>query len=298
MLDSNPADQRPDFDPVTGTTTTGHVWDGIRELNTPLPRWWLWLFYATILWSVGYWIVYPSWPLLSSYTTGAFHWQSRNAVLSDLEGLKAQRGPLADKLAAASLQEIASDPLLNDFARAQGRPAFAENCAPCHGAGGGGGRGYPNLNDDEWIWGGSLEEIAQTIRHGIRSADADARQGAAMPAFGRDGILKRADVDNVADYVRSLAGLPVGANANLAAGKKVFADNCAVCHGDAGKGKRELGAPNLSDAIWLYGADKAGIAEGVWNGRGGVMPAWAGRLDDATIKALAIYVHSFGGGER
>jgi len=242
--------------------------------------------------------VYPSWPLLSSYTTGAFHWQSRNAVLSDLEGLKAQRGPLADKLAAASLQEIASDPLLNDFARAQGRPAFAENCAPCHGAGGGGGRGYPNLNDDEWIWGGSLEEIAQTIRHGIRSADADARQGAAMPAFGRDGILKRADVDNVADYVRSLAGLPVGANANLAAGKKVFADNCAVCHGDAGKGKRELGAPNLSDAIWLYGADKAAIAEGVWNGRGGVMPAWAGRLDDATIKALAIYVHSFGGGER
>ena len=181
MLDSNPADQRPDFDPITGTTTTGHVWDGIRELNTPLPRWWLWLFYATILWSVGYWIVYPSWPLLSSYTTGAFHWQSRNAVLSDLEGLKAQRGPLADKLAAASLQEIASDPLLNDFARAQGRPAFAENCAPCHGAGGGGGRGYPNLNDDEWIWGGSLEEIAQTIRHGIRSADADARQGAAMP---------------------------------------------------------------------------------------------------------------------
>ena len=298
MLDSNPADQRPDFDPVTGTTTTGHVWDGIRELNTPLPRWWLWLFYATILWSVGYWIVYPSWPLLSSYTTGAFRWQSRNAVLSDLEGLKAQRGPLADKLAAASLQEIASDPLLNDFARAQGRPAFAENCAPCHGAGGGGGRGYANLNDDDWIWGGSLEEIAQTIRHGIRSADADARQGAAMPAFGRDGILKRADVDNVADYVRSLAGLPVAANANLAAGKKVFADNCAVCHGDAGKGKRELGAPNLSDAIWLYGADKAAIAEGVWNGRGGVMPAWAGRLDDATIKALAIYVHSFGGGER
>lgn len=298
MLDSNPADQRPDFDPVTGTTTTGHVWDGIRELNTPLPRWWLWLFYATILWSVGYWIVYPSWPLLSSYTTGAFRWQSRNAVLSDLEGLKAQRGPLADKLAAASLQEIASDPLLNDFARAQGRPAFAENCAPCHGAGGGGGRGYANLNDDDWIWGGSLEEIAQTIRHGIRSADADSRQGAAMPAFGRDGILKRADVDNVADYVRSLAGLPVGANANLAAGKKVFADNCAVCHGDAGKGKRELGAPNLSDAIWLYGADKAAIAEGVWNGRGGVMPAWAGRLDDATIKALAIYVHSFGGGER
>ena len=205
---------------------------------------------------------------------------------------------MVGKLAAASLQEIASDPVLLEFARAQGRSAFAENCAPCHGAGGGGGRGYPNLNDDDWIWGGTLDEIAQTIRHGVRSGDATARGGAAMPAFGRDGILKRADVESVADYVRSLAGLPVGRTADLAAGKKVFADNCAVCHGEAGKGQRELGAPNLTDAIWLYGADRPAIVDAVWNGRGGVMPAWAGRLDDVTIKALAVYVHSFGGGER
>jgi cytochrome c oxidase cbb3-type subunit 3 len=298
MLDSKAANQNPDIDTVTGTATTGHVWDGIRELNTPLPRWWLWLFYATIIWSVGYWIVYPSWPLVSSYTTGAFRWQSRNAVVGDLETLKAQRGPMVDKLAAASLQEIASDPQLLDFARAQGRPAFAENCAPCHGAGGGGARGYPNLNDDDWIWGGKLDDIAQTIRHGIRSGDAQARQGAAMPAFGRDGILKRADVENVAEYVRSLAGLPVDPKADLAAGKKVFADTCAVCHGEAGKGKRELGAPNLTDPIWLYGADKAAIVDAVWNGRGAVMPAWSARLNDATIKALAVYVHSFGGGEK
>jgi cytochrome c oxidase cbb3-type subunit 3 len=298
MLDSNPANQKPDVDTVTGTATTGHVWDGIRELNTPLPRWWLWLFYATIIWSVGYWIVYPSWPLVSSYTTGAFRWQSRNAVVGDLETLKAQRGPMVDKLAAASLQDIAADPQLSDFARAQARPVFAENCAPCHGAGGGGARGYPNLNDDDWIWGGKLDDIAQTIRHGIRSVDAQARQGAAMPAFGRDGILKRPDVENVAGYVRSLAGLPVDSKSDLAAGKKVFADNCAVCHGEAGKGKRELGAPNLTDPIWLYGPDKAAIVDAVWNGRGGVMPAWAGRLNDATIKALAVYVHSFGGGEK
>ncbi len=219
-------------------------------------------------------------------------------MASDIEALKAQRGPMVGKLAAASLQEIASDPQLLEFARAQGRPAFAENCAPCHGAGGGGGRGYPNLNDDDWIWGGKLDEIAQTIRHGIRSADANARQGAAMPAFGRDGILKRADIENVANYVRSLAGLPADPKADLVAGKKIFADNCAVCHGEGGKGKRELGAPDLTDAIWLYGADRAAIVDAVWNGRGGVMPAWAGRLDDATIKALAIYVHSFGGGEK
>jgi cytochrome c oxidase cbb3-type subunit III len=298
MLERNPPDQGPDVDALTGTTMTGHVWDGIRELNTPLPRWWLWLFYATILWSVGYWIVYPSWPLVSSYTKGAFRWQSRDAVISDLDALKAQRGPMVEKLKSASLQEIASDPTLLDFARAQARPAFAENCAPCHGAGGGGGRGYPNLNDDEWIWGGNLDEIAQTIRHGVRSGDADARQGAAMPAFGRDGMLKRADVDNVADYVRSLSGLVVDPKANLAAGKKIFADNCAVCHGEAGRGNRELGAPNLSDAIWLYGADKPSIVDGIWNGRGALMPAWASRLDDVTIKALAVYVHSLGGGEK
>jgi cytochrome c oxidase cbb3-type subunit 3 len=298
MLERNPPDQGPDVDALTGTTTTGHVWDGIRELNTPLPRWWLWLFYATILWSVGYWIVYPSWPLVSSYSRGAFRWQSRDAVVSDLDALKAQRGPMVDKLRSASLQEIASDPTLLDFARAQARPAFAENCAPCHGAGGGGGRGYPNLNDDDWIWGGNLDDIAQTIRHGVRSGDADARQGAAMPAFGRDGILKRADVENVADYVRSLSGLGVDPNANLVAGKKIFIDNCAACHGENGKGKRELGAPDLSDAIWLYGADKPSIVDGIWSGRGGMMPAWAGRLDDATIKALAVYAHSLGGGEK
>ncbi len=292
------ADDKQDIDAFSGTATTGHVWDGIRELNTPLPRWWLWLFYLTIVWSVGYWIVYPAWPLVSSFTAGAFNWHSREAVVSDLDALKAQRASMVNRLASASLQEIAADPQLLDFARAQGRAAFVENCAPCHGAGGGGARSYPNLNDDEWIWGGTLEDIAQTIRYGIRSGDAKARQGAAMPAFGRDGILKRPDIENVADYVRSQAGLPVNAKADLAAGKNVFATNCVVCHGEDGKGKRDLGVPNLTDPIWLYGSSKAEIIGDVWNGRGGVMPAWAGRLDDVTIKALAVYVHSFGGGEK
>jgi cytochrome c oxidase cbb3-type subunit III len=285
-------------DAVTGTALTGHDWDGIRELNTPLPRWWLWLFYATIIWSVGYWIVYPSWPLVSSYTTGLFNWSSREAIITELDALRAQRGPMVAKLAAASLQEIVADPQLLAFARAQGRPAFAENCAPCHGAGGGGSKGYPNLNDNDWIWGGKLDDIAETIRHGIRSGDPKTRLGPPMPDFGRDGRLKRAEIETVADYVRSAAGLATDPKADLAAGKALFTQNCVVCHGDNGKGNRALGVPDLTDAIWLYGADKAAIVDSMWNGRAGMMPAWAGRLDEPTIKALAVYVHTLGGGEK
>jgi cytochrome c oxidase cbb3-type subunit 3 len=284
----------PHIDKVTGTPTTGHEWDGLRELNTPLPRWWLWIFYATIVWSIGYWIVYPSWPLISSYAGGTFGWQSRSAVVRDLEALKAIRGPMMDKLAVASVEEIKADPLLLDFARAQGRTAFGDNCAPCHGPGGGGAKGYPNLNDDEWLWGGKLDEIAGTIRHGIRSADPKTRLGS-MPAFGRDGMLKRDEIEASADHVRSIAGLPVDPKADLALGKKVFAASCASCHGEDGKGKRDVGAPNLTDQIWLYGPEKSVIVDGLWNGLGGVMPAWAGRLDDTTIKALTVYVHTLGG---
>jgi cytochrome c oxidase cbb3-type subunit 3 len=295
-MSTNSAHDQRDIDPVTGTATTGHVWDGIRELNTPLPRWWLWVFYATIVWSIGYWLVYPTWPLISSATSGMFGWHSREAVVSDLDALKAQRGPMVGKLAAASLPEILSDPQLLTFARAQGRPAFAENCAPCHGIGAGGAKGYPNLNDDDWIWGGKIEDIAETIRHGVRSADAKSRQGPVMPAFGRDGLLKAADINNVVEYVRSLAGLSVDPKADLAAGKKVYADNCVTCHGADGKGNRDVGAPNLTDAVWLFGNDKAAMVDGIWNGRGGIMPAWGGRLDDPTIKALAVYVYTLGGG--
>jgi cytochrome c oxidase cbb3-type subunit 3 len=201
-----------------------------------------------------------------------------------------------DKLAAASLDQIIADPELLDFARAVGKSAFAENCAACHGAGGAGARGYPNLNDDYWLWGGKLAEIEQTISHGVRTVDDKTRSGS-MPAFGRDGLLKRDEISAAADYVRSLAGLPTP-NANLALGQKVFADNCAVCHGPGGHGNRELGAPNLTSGIWLYGPAKEVIMDGINNGRGAVMPAWAGRLDPTTIKALAVYVYSFGGGEK
>ena len=289
------AEEHRQIDPVTGTATTGHEWDGIQELNTPLPRWWLWLFYLCIIWSVGYWVVYPAWPLVTDATKGVFGYNSRTAIVEDLKELHAMRGPMMQQLASASTPEIASSPQLIDFARAQGRVAFADNCAPCHGAGGGGAKGYPNLNDDDWLWGGKLADIEQTIRFGIRGGHDSGHQGN-MPPF--KDVLKPAEMSNVADYVRSLSGLPAEAGADLKAGQKVFADNCAVCHGDAGKGNREVGAPNLTDRIWLYGSDKATIVQGLQQGRGGVMPVWEGRLSEPVIKALTVYVYGFGGGEK
>src|SRR6201996_8464567 len=265
--------------------TTGHEWDGIEELNTPLPRWWLWLFYATIVWSIGYWIVYPAWPLLTSYTNGLVDWHTRSSVANQLSELQQERAPMMAKLSAASLKDIESNPELLDFARALGKRAFADNCAPCHGSGGGGAKGYPNLNDNDWLWGGSLAEIPQTITHSVRSSDDAGHQGS-MPAFGRDGMLKRDDIITVANYVRSLSGLSTAPGSDLSAGAKIFAANCAVCHGPQGKGNLSVGAPNLTDQIWLYASDTKTIVDGIWTGHGGVMPAWGGKLDPVTIKAL------------
>ena len=284
-------------DAVTGVTTTGHSWDDIQELNNPLPRWWLWTFYACIAWAIAYCVAYPAWPLVSSYTRGALGWHSRDAVVADLDALKQQRSGMTAKLAGSSLDEIKQNPEMFAFARAQGKAAFGDNCAPCHGAGGAGAKGYPNLNDDDWLWGGSLAQIDHTIRHGARSTSDQGHSGS-MPAFGRDGMLKREEISHAADYVRSLSGLPTDKGANLAAGAKIYAENCAACHGDKGQGSQELGAPNLSDKIWLFGSEKANVVEGLMNGRGGVMPTWHGRLDDTTIKARTLYVHSLGGDQR
>jgi cytochrome c oxidase cbb3-type subunit III len=284
-----------EVDKVSGTATTGHEWDGIKELNTPLPRWWLITFYLTIVWAIGYWFVYPAWPLISSYTPGLFNYSTRASVRVELANLEAIRGEKMVKLAATPLAEIEKDPALLALARARGKAAFGDNCAPCHGTGGTGAKGYPNLNDDDWIWGGNLDQIEQTILYGVRSGNAKAHEGQ-MLAFGKDGILKPEQIVTVANYVRSLSGLSTAPGFDAAAGKKLFADNCASCHGDAGKGNQEMGAPDLTDKIWLYGSDEATLVETITNGRAGVMPAWAGRLDPATVKALTVYVHSLGGG--
>jgi cytochrome c oxidase cbb3-type subunit 3 len=285
-----------DFDDVSGTSTTGHEWDGIKELNTPLPRWWVITFYACIVWAVGYWIVYPAWPLVSGYTSGILHYSSRADVAVELANLEKIRGAKMVTLGAAPLADIEKDPALLALARARGKAVFGDNCAPCHGSGGAGAKGYPNLNDDDWLWGGSLDQIMQTIEFGARSGHANTHEGA-MLAFGKEGILKSGEIGTVANYVRSLSGLPTSSGYDATAGKKIFAENCVSCHGDAGRGNPEVGAPNLTDKIWLYGSDEATIIETITNGRSGVMPAWVGRLDPSTIKALAVYVHSLGGGQ-
>ncbi len=285
-----------EIDHVSGRSTTGHEWDGIKELNTPLPRWWVLTFYATILWAIGYWVVYPAWPLVSGYTTGVLHYTNRAAVTEDLAQLEALRGEKMKVLGNASLGQIENDPALLALARARGKTVFGDNCAPCHGSGAAGAKGYPNLNDDDWLWGGSLDQIMQTIQFGARSGHAKTHEGQ-MLAFGRDGVLKKEEIVTVANYVRSLSGLSTAPGYDAAAGKKVFADNCVACHGEGGKGNQELGAPNLTDQIWLYGSDEATIVETITNGRAGVMPAWIGRLDPVTIKALTVYVHSLGGGK-
>lgn len=285
-----------EVDSVSGTSTTGHVWDGIKELNTPLPRWWLWTFYATIVWAIGYWIVYPAWPMLTGYTRGVLGYTNRAQVAVDLTDLQRARGEKASALAQADLAEIEQDPKLLALARAQGKAAFGNNCAPCHGVGATGSKGYPNLNADRWLWGGKLEQIYQTIRFGARSGHPEAHQGN-MPDFGKQGILKPNEIVTVGNYVRSLSGLPVHPDSDLGAGKKIFSENCAVCHGDTAKGNSDVGAPDLTTKIWLYGSDEATIIQTITNGRGGVMPAWVDRLDPAPLKAVAVYVHTLGGGQ-
>ena len=282
-----------DYDAATGKTTTGHEWDGIKELNTPLPKWWLYILYACMIWALGYAILYPTIPLPGGHTSGLLGWSSRGAVTADLQELALQRAPFVNQLNKSTLQQINSDPKLAEFARAYGRSAFGNNCAPCHGSGGQGSVGYPNLNADRWLWGGTLDQISATITHGARSGDGLGHEGN-MPAFGRDGILTTAQINDVADFVRSLSN---PTTTDVAAGRLVFTENCTPCHGDNAKGNIDVGAPNLTTKIWLYGGDKETIVQTLTNGRGGHMPAWGGKLDPATIKALTVFVHSLGGGQ-
>lgn len=276
--------------------TTGHEWDGIKELNNPLPRWWLWTFYATIIWSIGYVVAYPSIPMIEDASKGLFGYSSRGELAREIEQADAGKAEILARVSQASLRQIADDPALFRFATAGGRSAFKVHCSQCHGAGAAGSSGYPNLNDDDWLWSGTLEGIAETITHGVRFERDDDTRASEMPAFGRDGMLDKASIERIASYVGALAGAEH--DGRLAEeGATLYADNCAACHGASGEGDREQGGPRLSDAIWLYGGDVHSIAAQIHAPSHGVMPAWGTRLDPRVIKQLTIYVHGLGGGE-
>jgi cytochrome c oxidase cbb3-type subunit 3 len=278
--------------------TTGHEWDGIEELNNPLPRWWLWTFYATIFWALVYTILFPAWPLITGATPGLLGFSTRANVQAEIDRFAAANGPMQERLVAADLATIRNDPELVQFATAAGAAVFRNNCSQCHGSGAAGvqGKGYPNLLDDDWLWGGAMEDIHTTISHGIRNTtDPDARYSQ-MPAFGKDGLLEPAQIDAVVQHVLAISGQEHDA-ALAAEGATVFAENCVACHGDAGKGDRAQGSPNLTDAIWLYGGDTDSLTNTVTNARFGVMPNWNQRLSEADIRSVAVYVHGLGGGE-
>jgi len=288
-----------EIDHISGTETTGHVWDGdLKELNTPLPAWWLWIMWATIVWSIGYYVVYPSWPIGSTSLQGMWGWHSRNDVEKALKTARAAMAPRYARLEKASLAEIKKDPELSRFAVQAGKTVFGNNCVACHGSGADGtrdGNGYPSLVDKDWLYGGKLEDIAETIRVGIRSGHDEERTNT-MAAYGDDGTLNAKQIKDVAGYVLSLSGRSLP-GADVAAGKKIFMDEvgCNACHGDKGEGGATPGAPNLRDNIWLYGADK--VVETITHGRHGVMPSWEKRLTKGQIKAVAVYVYTRGGGQ-
>ena len=283
------------IDDATGVETTGHEWDGIRELDNPLPRWWLWIWYATIAFSIGYWVLMPAWPGLHGYTKGLLNKSDRAEVGQELKALDKQRGEGAAMLRTASLEQIEKDPKLLAYAQQVGQSVFGDNCATCHGIGGTGSKGYANLRDDVWLWGGKLEDIQYTITHGVRTGAEGARLSQ-MPAFGRDEMLKPGQINDLTEYVVSLSRRPADAAA-VARAAPLFEAQCSACHGPQGLGNQQLGAPNLTDADWLFGSDRASIRGQIYAGNGGVMPTWGGRLSPETIKALSVYIHSNAGGQ-
>ncbi len=279
-------------DALTGIETTGHEWDGIRELNTPLPRWWLWVFYATIVWGIGYMIAYPAWPVPGGYTKGLLGYSSRAELVEDLEALRESRSVWLDRFTEMEVADIAQDPELLQFAMAGGRVIFAENCAPCHGSGGAGAPTYPVLVDDDWMWGGTLDDIHTTVTYGIRGEHDEARYSE-MPSFGVDELLEPDQISAVADFVLSLSG-----NGSATEdGKAIFEEQCVACHEEDGTGIPDVGGPNLTDEIWLYGGTKDAVVAQITKPRHGIMPPMVERLDDAEIKQVTIYVHSLGGGQ-
>ena len=286
-------------DPVTGRTTTGHEWNGIEELDTPVPRVALFFLAATALFALGYWVLMPAWPLGVTYTKGLLGYDQREAVTRQVEEAAASRAGWAERVMALDYTQVRADPALMTVVAETGHALFGDNCAVCHGMDGRGGAGFPDLTAGAWLWGGEPETIHETIRVGINSGHEETRM-AQMMAFGRDGVLERDHVRAVAAYVRSLSGqeLTAAEEARLGAGAEIFTDNCASCHGDDGTGVAELGAPDLTDDVWIYGGDAASVQSSIHGGRQGHMPHWEGRLKPLDLKVLTLYVGTLGNGDQ
>lgn len=283
-------------DSFTGRTTTGHEWNGIKELDTPVPRGVLMFIVVTHIWAIAWWFFVPTWPLGTTYTKGLLGVNQRTTVEASIISARQQRAAWTSRLETEPYDTILADPDLMAIVRSTGRRLFGDNCAACHGTDGRGRAGYPDLTDDDWLWGGGPELIEQTIRVGINSRHSDSRI-AQMPAFGRDEMLDRTQVRNVAAYVYSLSNPDYSTEQNVAtieAGHEVFVATCAACHGEDAKGNRDVGAPNLTDAHWLYGGDLQTIISSVHGGREGHMPTWDERLAPVDIRTLALYVHDLG----
>lgn len=294
MNEHNDKKNQKEIDEVTGVETTGHEWDGLKELNNPLPRWWVWVFIICCVWAAWYWVIYPAWPTLSGHTEGTGGYTQYGELAASQDEIILRQQAYLSNFEKSSLKEVLNDPELYAFAIAGGASSFKDNCATCHGTGGAGAPGYPNLNDDDWLWGGTLSDIHQTIQYGIRADNMDSRISQ-MPAFGADELLEREEIEAVVDYVLGLSGGT--SHGDKAYGAEIFQNQCAACHGETGKGMQELGAPNLTDKIWLYGGDRDDVYYTVYNARSGIMPAWNNRLDENKIKQLTIYIHQLGGGE-
>ncbi|MGE0725907.1 MAG: cytochrome-c oxidase, cbb3-type subunit III [Alphaproteobacteria bacterium] len=285
-------------DPVTGQTTTGHEWNGIEELNSPVPGVVIFFLAAFSLFAVVYWFLMPAWPTGAGYTKGLLGIDQRAVVNRQVVDAAAARAAWTDRIAAAGFSEIASDPTLMRHVRDTGRTLFIDNCAVCHGVKGTGGPGYPNLAAGAWSRGGEPETIARTITVGINSTHRQTRISQ-MLAFGRDGVLKHDQIRSVTAFVRSLSGQALDARetALLGAGGEVYAAHCASCHGETGRGKRDIGAPDLTDPTWVYGGDAQSVYTSIHSGRMGHMPHWSDRLTPTEIKVLTLYVLTLQGGK-
>lgn len=275
--------------------TTGHSWDGIEEYNNPLPRWWLYTLYACIIWGIGYAIAYPAWPMISGATTGVLGWSTRANVAADIASFEEMNAAVEAELTALEISEVQPGTDVYSYAVNAGAAVFRANCSQCHGSGAAGNVGYPNLLDNDWLWGSSIDEIAYSVQNGIRN-DSDDAHYSEMPKFGVDELLEKEQIDQVVEHVLAISNQDHDMEL-ASAGALVFEENCAACHMEDGSGDIYSGSPNLSDAIWLYGGDRETIRETVHSARFGVMPAWGERLSDAEVKAAAIYVHQLGGGQ-